>query len=226
MNTVSELAGVNWLHQLSPQLRQEILDCGRPRKFDSGAVVYCAADRPDSLFVIKSGSAYWTIARKSGQSLLLRIAREGDLFGEIVTTDSQPSPVFITARTDLQTIAIPQSDLQRFASTHPEVCAAIARGLARRLRGTLKIVEELALLPLPERARARLGRLALEADREAAGLGPVRLDITQTELSSMLGASRPATNKVLSALEQEEEITVHFKSLDVHPKLLQVLRDQ
>lgn len=215
----------NWMALLPTSLREDMLACARPRRFPAGALVYSSADVPDSLHLIQSGSAYWTISYKTGESLLLRISREGDMFGEVVLSDAAPAPIHVTARSDLCTAAIPRSDFLRLSRAHPEYNEALCKGLARRLRGTLRIVEEIALLPLPERTRARLARLAQEADPEAAGRTHVRVDITQTELSSMLAASRPATNKVLSALEQNGEIVVRFRSLDVSPELVKAVRE-
>lgn len=214
----------NWVDDLTAETRQALLSIGRPRRFPAGATIYCATETPDGVFLITSGSAYMHLGRRTGEMLLLRIARQGEVFGELVALDASPAPVFASARTDLGTISFPRAEFARLKSSYPEIRDALILALSVHLRGSLQLMEEIALLSLPERARARLSTLAQEAAPHTVGHETVALDITQAELALMLAASRPATNKVLAALEDAGEIALRFKVIEVRPSLIDAMR--
>ena len=214
----------NWVDKLSAETRAALLAVGRPRRFQAGATVHYSIDAPDGVFLIVSGSAYLHLGRRTGETLLLRIARQGEVFGELVALDAAPAPIFVSARTDLVAISFPRSEFVRLRTAYPEIRDALVQALAVHLRGSLQLMEEIALLALPERARARLCILAQEASPLTAGVEPVALDITQAELASMLASSRPALNKVLAILEEAGEIALRFKVIEVRPGLMDALR--
>jgi len=214
----------NWVDALGAETRAALLAVGRPRRFLAGATVYYSTDTPDGVFLIVSGSAYLQLGRRTGETLLLRIARQGEVLGELVALDAAPAPIVVSARTDLAVISFPRPEFARLRTTYPEIRDALVQALSVHLRGSLQLMEEIALLALPERARSRLCILAQEASPLAAGVQPVALDITQAELASMLACSRPALNKVLAALEDAGEIALRFKVIEVRPGLMDVLR--
>jgi hypothetical protein len=94
----------------------------------------------------------------------------------------------------------------RFAleSTHPDLGLALARHLCGLLRDTNYQMESIALYDL----RIRLVRFFLFALRQRHGDRPpdvaaLRMKLNQSDLSAVLGASRPKINQCLQTLLAE-----------------------
>jgi CRP-like cAMP-binding protein len=148
----------------------------------------------------------------NGNRLLLKIVRENELFGEIVAYDGKPAPIAVEARSLLSTDFIPAPQLEQLRGVHPEIDKALATVATQNLRAALAAIDELCLMDLYERAVSCLRRLCTEATE--SGESATRLDITQTEFASMLGASRQATNKILGQLEREKLLKRNFRNLE------------
>jgi CRP-like cAMP-binding protein len=215
----------NWLGDLPSDTRTALMAVARPRRYAAGAIVYCSGDLPDGVFLIQEGTASLHLGRRSGEQLLLRIARPGEVLGEIVGIDGARAPVFATARSPLLVTAFPRAEFHRLMQAHPPLRDALVRALSVHLRAALKLLEERALLPLPERLRARLVRLARETDATAAGRAPVAIDITQAELAQMLGASRQATSKALAGLVAAGDVALRFRTVEVNPQLVRAVTE-
>lgn len=191
---------MSWIDDLPSPARGELLACARRRDFAAGAQVYGLGDAPGGLFLVREGSARLYLGGADGQFLILRLCREGDLFGQTVALDGAPAPVFVEARTGLSTLFFPQAELAALQAKYPEIGAGLARQSAATVRGLMAALQEVALMPLPARTLSRLRALARDG---APAAGGARVEITQWELTAMLAASRPALNKTLRKLERD-----------------------
>ncbi len=184
------------------------------RKFDRGTLIYSRSEEPEGLFVIRRGSALFCLDGANGRRLLLRVLRTNELMGESFAFDGKSAPVSMEARTELVTDLIPQHRFTSLREQFPEIGKALAHVAAANLRATLSYLEELALMPLAERTVSRLEQLCREHPDQAR----VRLDISQTELAMMLGASRPVVNRVLASLEARGALTRKFRAIICDPE--------
>jgi CRP/FNR family transcriptional regulator, cyclic AMP receptor protein len=202
----------NWIDQLPLDARTALQMAMQSRAFPRGALIYNRAEKPGGLYLIRSGSALFQIDGANGNRLLLKIVRENELFGEIVAYDGKPAPIAVEARSLLSTDFIPAPQLEQLRGVHPEIDKALATVATQNLRAALAAIDELCLMDLYERAVSCLRRLCTEATE--SGESATRLDITQTEFASMLGASRQATNKILGQLEREKLLKRNFRNLE------------
>lgn len=192
----------------------------QPRAFASGALIYNRTEQPSGLYLIRSGSALFQIDGVNGNRLLLRIVRENELFGETVAYDAKPAPIAVEARSPLLTDFVSTAQLAKLRDRHAEIDRELAAVAVLNLRAALVAIEELNLMSLRERTIARLASLCAETRQLPED--PIRLDLTQTELASMLGASRQATNGVLGELEEIGLIRRNFRHIDCLPALSSV----
>lgn len=210
----------NWIDRLGPEARAAMQRVVVRRKFARGALIYTRNEAPEGLFVIRKGSALFCLDGTSGRRLLLKILRINDVMGESFALDGKSAPVAMEARTDLLTDLIPQHRFAGLRDQFPEISQALAHVASANLRAMLSYLEELALMPLAERTISRLRQLC----REQAGASIVRLDISQTELAMMLGASRPAVNQVLARLEVQGAISRKFRAIICYPAQLATIK--
>jgi CRP-like cAMP-binding protein len=202
----------NWIDLLPTAAQNAIIGEMTPRAFKRGTLIYARSEAPDGLYLIRSGSAYSTLNSPHGNKLLLRIMRQSDLFGETVALDLRPAPVFVEARTRLETSFVPSRRIAAVARAFPAIERALALVASNNLRAALSALEELVLLPLQQRLQSRLASLAREAIRSGAERDCV-IEITQSELAAMMGASRQAVNAALRDLELRRLIECQFRRI-------------
>jgi CRP-like cAMP-binding protein len=199
---------VNWIDQLQPAPREALRASMIRRLFPRGALVYGRNEQPQGIFVIREGIAAFFLDRPGGERLLIKHFRANEIFGETVAFDSRPAPASIEAREPLVVDVVPTQRLRELHGTYPEIRAALADVAARNLRRTLALLGDLVLLPLREKVHGHLRRMA--DDIGMAPGAPADLEVTQSELAAMLGASRQSVNAELARLETSGVIERRF----------------
>ena len=131
-------------------------------------------------------------------------ACRSDIFGEIAAFDGQARTSDATALTRVTTTMLARSSLQRLIEARPQLAQAAVALLCRRLRATSEQIEAIALHSTQVRlARFLLAAIAIKGQGEAS-LRPIVLNLgmSQTELGSLLGASRSKVNEALATLKK------------------------
>jgi CRP-like cAMP-binding protein len=159
-------------------------------------------DPGTQLYLVETGRARLSISTLNDRTLSFRHVGPGDLFGEIAALDGKQRSADANAITP---VIIHHLERMRFRMLWPDRPAVAARVVAfpcARLRETTTQFESIALLPL----EVRLAQFLLSAlGGRTAPVGqrvPLDLGFSQSELSELLGASRPKVNAAMGLLEQ------------------------
>jgi CRP-like cAMP-binding protein len=174
-----------------------------PLRWSAGGVIFQRGDAGEWLVALKSGRVRLSLITQAGRELTLRHAEPGDTLGELALFDQEPRSADATAVLDTTGYVLARRDYAALACKHPALTMGVARYLSRRLRETTEQLESIALYPL----EARAARFLLFTLRQLNGLdlptrATLRLEISQTELATVLGASRPKVNRALLALAE------------------------
>lgn len=173
------------------------------RDWPSGAVLFQRGDAGDYMVALTEGRVRLGLITGSGKELTLRLAEAGECFGELALFDGQPRSADATALTQVCAHVLRRSEFDRLMQDCPGMAQGVALWLAQRLRETTDQLEAVALFPL----EARTARYVLHLLRQLHGDDldgdlPLDLEISQTELAAVLGASRPKVNRALQGLFQ------------------------
>jgi CRP/FNR family transcriptional regulator/CRP/FNR family cyclic AMP-dependent transcriptional regulator len=178
----------------------ELAAAVRTRRFRRGEVIFHRGDPGTTLFIVVSGCVKIAVPTEGGDEALLTVMRPGDFFGELSLLDGAPRSATAIALEPVELWTLHRDDLLRPMLAVPGA-ATLLTALARRLRRTDALVEEIGYLDLDARLARALLRLAEEhgvPDEEG-----VRIDLplTQTDLAAMIGATRPRVNLLLGAYQ-------------------------
>jgi CRP-like cAMP-binding protein len=138
--------------------------------------------------------------------VVLQILRDGDLLGDVPFFCRLPAPFTARALTEVMLIRLNRSSVDRLLAARPAVAQRFLYSLASRLDrmqqrllqltgGDLR--QQVASLLLDEAGEGRLVRLP------------------QATLAQLLGATRPAVNRILKALEAEGLIGLGYRQVKV-----------
>jgi CRP/FNR family transcriptional regulator, cyclic AMP receptor protein len=204
-SSARELLGRLPLFQGVPgEALDEIVRSVRVRGFSRGTVIFHKDDPGNQLYVILTGAVSITLPSPDGKDLVLSILSPGDFFGELSLFDEEPrSATAVAVGDDTQTLILSREAFIGPLMRYPQMALQILGLLSRRLREADALAQESALLDLPGRLARRLLELAERHGQREGETMRITLRLTQTDLASLVGATRVATNRQLQRFQQQ-----------------------
>jgi CRP/FNR family transcriptional regulator, cyclic AMP receptor protein len=182
----------------------EIVRSVRLRGFGRGTVIFHKDDPGNQLYVILKGAVSITLPSSDGKDLVLAILSPGDFFGELSLFDEEPrSATAVAVADETQTLILPRDGFIGPLTKYPQMALQILGLLSRRLREADALAQESALLDLPGRLARRLLELADRHGQREGQKIRIVLRLTQSDLASLVGATRVATNRQLQRFQQQ-----------------------
>ena len=167
-------------------------------KVTKGQVIFKEGDAGDRLFVVISGKLKLGTYSNDGRENLLSILGPGDMFGELSLFDPGPRTSTATAVTDAKLLSLGHDKLIPWLRDNPDVALHLLARLSQRLRRTNEAVGDLVFSDVPGRVAKALIDLGDRFGKTTDEGLLVNHDLTQEELSQLVGASRETVNKALA----------------------------
>lgn len=207
------LASDEWFSACEPTLQAELLRLARLRHLAPGESLFARGGEADGLCCVIAGALRIGALDAQGDSTLLAYLEPYQWFGEISLIDGRPRTHDAVADGPTQVLVVPREPLLAWLDAHPAMWRELARLACRKLRVLFVAVEELAQLPLEERAWRRLQLVAQGyGSRDAPRR---RIHLSQELLAQMLGVSRQSINKALKALEAGGRLRLHYGEIEL-----------
>ena len=194
--------------ELHDSALRELAQVCLQRTYRRGQFLWYQGDPGDYLVVIVRGSVKVTVTSPRGDEMLLVTRGPSEIVGELSVIDGGARSASVVALTPTTGIVIGRAPLIALMHRSPELLDVLLRSMGALVRRLTERATDLVFLDLA----ARVAKLLL---REAEGLSGeqrqgalVDLGLTQTELAQMVGASRPAVNRVLQSLAARGSISI------------------
>lgn len=216
-NESTYLKQVHLFAGLSDEDIQELASAVKRRTFRSGEVIFHRDDPGQVLYVIKEGKVKICLISPDGQEISLVVLGKGECFGELSLLDGLGRSADVIALERVECYTLQRSDFHSAIMKNPKIAIQVLEVLSKRLRNTDQQVEDLIFLDVYGRVAKKLLALA-ETQGMAVENGGVLIDmrLTQSELASMVGASRESVNKVLGYFTDKGFISTDKHRVTVH----------
>ena len=206
------------LKDLAEEDRRRILSAGRRRCYERGEVLFHEGEAGTTLHMLTRGHVAVRASTLSGDVVTLSVLGPGDVFGELaLVRPRHERTATVVALEAVETAALDQQAFDRLRHEHPSVDHFLVTLLARRVARLSAHLVEALHVPAEQRVLRRL--LALVALYQDGPL-PVSVPLTQDDLASLAGTSRPTANKVLRQMEELGALQLgrgRVKVLDMTP---------
>ena len=164
----------------------------------AGRTIVALGAAATRVYLVLEGRGQVTLSSASGNEVVLRDMRTGDMFGELAAIDERPRSASIAAIEHCVLASIPGDAFRRAVCATPEASLWIARHLVAQIRKLTESVFELNTLRVPARLHCELMRLCVADTTDEAGLiEPVP---THAELAARIGTHREAVTRELRDL--------------------------
>ena len=131
---VSLLSGIEFFDFLKDDDRRELANVVDAIKLNAGETLFHTGDPGEALFVVRSGSIELFIKDTAGQKIVLTIAEEGSLFGELSLLDSGPRTATAIALNDSELLVLDRDDLLLLFQKRPEAALNMLAAMSTMTR--------------------------------------------------------------------------------------------
>ncbi len=191
---------------LASILRNEVVHLDGVSRFAPSrrfASLFSDSSPCDSLYFLDSGLVKLFKRGEDGKEIILRIVAPGELFGEQALSGEETRDVRNASAEVLQEgviHVIPRTAFLSWCETRPHVWRLLAETLTARQRELDKKVELLCLHDVEYRILYYLGELAALVGSRNDGPQEYSIPLSQSELASLIGATRETTSTTLNSL--------------------------
>src|SRR5512144_361626 len=171
------------------------------RKINKGAIIFRKGDVGSRLYAVRSGAVRISTPSEQGKDAIFNLIVPGELFGEIAFLDGGQRTADAVAIDNCELMIIERRDFIPLIQDDPELAVRLIKLLCARLRKTSEQVEDIVFLGLPN----RLAKVLLHLYRPSADApSKTKIQVTQREISQMIGVSRESANKQLQAWQRRK----------------------
>jgi len=179
------------------------------KTYQAGTNLISAEQPGGVVFIILSGTVKIQVDQADGTEVILAVLGAGQSVGEMSVTDKLTRSASVVTLEESTLAWIDDATFSRCLSTMPGLIDNLAKLLSSRLRVANAQIQALATQDVYGRVARQLLSLAEEygvSDGKGGVQIPVRL--TQSELGSLVGASRVRVNQALVLFKEQKYISV------------------
>jgi CRP/FNR family cyclic AMP-dependent transcriptional regulator len=206
----NNLAALPLFHNLTREQFAHISGLLHRKTFPAGSMLMTAEQPGEVAYMILTGTVKVHVEQADGSDVILAILGAGQLVGELSLIEQQVRSATVATLEESTLLWIDRVAWQQCLETMPTLTLNLVRMLARRLRLANAQIQALATQDVFGRVARQLLAFTQEYGQPQANGGTIiPLRLTQSELVSLVGASRVRVNQVLSFYQQRRLIAIH-----------------
>jgi CRP/FNR family transcriptional regulator, cyclic AMP receptor protein len=209
----TEHVGPIFLSVLSREDAQRVHAMSTLRRFKRGEVIFHEGDPGDTVHIIVKGHVAIRMTTASGDVVTLAVLGPGEFFGELalLTADHRRTAT-VSAVEHAETQSLTRERFDALRRDRPAVDQFLIAILAAQVRRLSRQLQEALYVSAETRVLRRVSEMAqMYADSKT----PTVIPLTQDDIASMAGTSRPTANRLLKAAEGDGLLVVGRRRIEV-----------
>lgn len=200
------------LRNLEPADRRRVLAGAVRRRYRGGEHLFHQSDPGDSVHLIERGHVAIQVVNAQGTTLTLTILGPGGFFGEQALLDPEARrTASAVAVGPVETAELRRARFNDLQRQHPQVTIVLVEMLAAQVRRLSEQLLDAHTLTAEQRV---LKQLRVLADSFAEG-DSATIPLTQEDLASLAGTTRPTANRALQGLVDAGRIALRRGRIEV-----------
>jgi len=204
-----------WFRDFPAAALEALARAGHARRYGHGEYLARRGEAVPGMAVILDGGVRSTSLSADGHEFTFSLLKPGALVWLVSALDGGGTINDATAHGDTEVWIIPREAVLGLFDGYPALYAQFVRMLCYRMRKVHSVIEELTLVPVPQRLARQICTLA-EAERRGRPIeGETTVDVTQQDLAVLLGVTRPIVNRALKKLEADGLVAARYHKVVV-----------
>ncbi len=179
--------------------------------FEKDETIFRQGSEATGFFIVQAGRVKVIKTASNGKEHILHLLKRGDYFAEVATFDGKAFPASAIALEDTELIFFPRLPFLDLLYQYPAIAINMLTSLANHSRKLAQMVEDLSFKEVPQRLAAYL----LDLSDRANGNQVINLDVTKTQLASILGTISATLSRAFLHLSDEGLITIHGSRIEL-----------
>ena len=205
-----------WFCNLSRQSLADLEAMSTHTVLPMGNILFAEGQASRSVSVVCAGQVKLTRSSKDGRTLLVKIARPGDVLGLSAALSKMPYEVTAQAIERTQLTTFEKQDFLNFIQHHAEGSLHAAESLSNEYRSALSDASRLALsTSIAGRVAHLLLELVVENETTQDAQPKIHMPLRHEDLASMLGSSRESITRVLNRLRRDGVISIEGTGMTI-----------
>ncbi len=214
MGIIDEIAAIPLFESLSRKHLGELSMIVVDQIFKKGQEIFSEGDEGTGFYVVVTGRVKIYKVSWEGREQILHIFGPGEPFGEVPVFTGQRFPASAASIEQSRIFFFPKEAFVKLIRREPELALGMLAVLSMRLRRFANLVEDLSLKEVPGRLAAYLLYLSQKNQNSL----DLELDISKTQLASLLGTIPETLSRILAKMKKNGLIDVdgaRIKILDL-----------
>jgi len=217
---LSDLGRIDLFRNLTVADLRRLGELLHRKTFPAGKSLMTVDQTGEVVYFILSGAVKVHIEQEDGSDVSISILGPGEIIGEMSALDqtNRSASVITIEKTTL--LWVDRETFRRYVMAIPALAADLACTISSRLRSANEQIQSLATVEVETRIARRIIAFAERYGQQLPNgdlLIPIRL--TQTDIATLVGASREHTNKILVSYKERGYLSVdHNYHITIHDK--------
>lgn len=216
---------------LNCHLRTDDFFCALPQKslealkqikhaavLPEGTVIFVEGQAPRGVFMLCQGQAKLSITSRDGKTLILRIAKPGEVLGLHAVVTGKPYELTAETMQPSQLNFVDREDFMRFLGGHSDACLHAAQHISRDCQDAYDVVRSIGLSPSVSGRVAKFLLASATDGQVRNGVVRARLTLTHDDIAQLMGTSRETITRTLSAFRKQDIVELKDFTLIIHNK--------
>lgn len=227
MDDVWHLRRVEWVSRLRPAEAEQLWRESSARSHGPGEMVFGPTRNPSFVYYLESGLVRLFRASPSGEELTIGFVRPGELFGELAVLPDAERASYAETRRRSKVWRIPVETFRKVVTSQAGALFEVTKQIGGRLEQIESRLEDVVFRDV----RTRLARLLLRLGQDFGEQHEdesisIALSLTQTDLATLIGATRQTVSTALTELREAGLIGRDRRELVLlRPQRLRALAD-
>ncbi len=205
------LSGIPSFSGLSENQLEEIQQIIIHKHLNKGEPIFTEGDHGNGFYVVVNGLVKIFKVSSEGKEHIMRIVVSGESFAQVPVYAGRSFPASAQAIAKSHLLFLPRTAFVELITRNPTLALSMLSVLSMRLREFTVHVENLALKEVPGRLAAYLLYLADEQGNEEL----VSLNISKTQISSLLGTTPETLSRILTKMADKSLIEVKRRDIKI-----------
>ena len=181
----------------------------RRKTFPAGTNLISAEEPGEVVYIIYEGTVKVYVTQADGNDVIIAFGGPGDIEGEMSILESTSRSANIVTQEQTTVLWLDRLTFQECLRTMPQITLNLLRIMSDRVRLANERIQALCALDVYGRVARQLLAFGRQYGKPAANgalVIPVRL--TQSDIASLVGATRERVNQVITSFKQRSFISV------------------
>ena len=199
MDIVKHVSSISFFEELPDEQIEDLCTIVADQVFHRGQLIFSEGDNGTGFYVVILGRVKIFKLSPEGKEQILHIFGPGDPFGEVAVFSGQHFPANAEAMEESRIFFFPRDSFAKLIEKNPSLALNMLAILSKRLRRFTNLIDDLSLKEVPGRLAAHL----LYLSGQAEGSEELELNITKSQLASLLGTIPETLSRILGKMSKQ-----------------------